>query len=59
MKTESSCRVFGEVVVLQIELDTEPQFVKQKVATPDLPTAQMFPPEVANVTESRPPEDAT
>jgi hypothetical protein len=64
MKTESSCRVFGEVVVLQIESDTVPQFAKQKVATPDLPTAQTFPPEVAKVTESRPevvvvvPEDA-
>jgi hypothetical protein len=64
MKTELRSRVFGEVVVLQIESDTVPQFAKQKVATPDLPTAQTFPPEVAKVTESRPdieavvPEDA-
>lgn len=58
MKTELRARVFGEVVVPQIEFCCVPQFAKQKVATPDLPTAQTFPPEVAKVTESRPPEDA-
>jgi hypothetical protein len=58
MNTELRARVFGEVVVLQIESDTVPQFAKQKVAMPDLPTAQTFPPEVAKVTESRPPEEA-
>lgn len=53
MKTELSVSVFGEVVVLHIALEADPQLFRQNAATPDLPTAQMFPPEVAKVTESK------
>jgi hypothetical protein len=54
MKTESSSRVLGDVVVLHIALEAELQLFRQKATTPDLPTDQMFPPDVANVTESSP-----
>jgi hypothetical protein len=58
MKTESSSSLFGEVVVLQIESDCEPQLFRQNAASPTLPTAQIFPPEVANVTALSPPFEA-
>jgi hypothetical protein len=53
MKTESSSIVFGDVVVLKIAPDEEPQLLRQNAATPELPTAQMLPPDVAKVTELR------
>ncbi len=46
--------VLGDVVVLHIAPEVEPQLFKQKAATPALPTDQMFPPDVANVTEFKP-----
>jgi hypothetical protein len=45
---------WGDVVVLHIAPDTELQFDRQNAATPAAPTAQMFPPEGAKVTEFRP-----
>ena len=56
MKTEFNCVEVperGEVVVLQIAPDCELQLFWQKAATPEFPTAQRFPPDVAKVTELR------
>jgi hypothetical protein len=59
MNTELRLTLLGDVVVLQIEPNTEPQFDKQKAATPANPTAHRFPPLGANVIEFSPSDVAT
>ncbi len=43
----------GDVVVLQIDPDTELQLERQNSATPEAPTDHIFPPETAKVTPLR------